>query len=245
MCCTCSRRLLISITSKQKEGKLELKHITEKRMMVLHLVVALWLIKVWKWFFFFFQHTSAHISKSLLKLNLFSLFRFICIVRAEKNDAALPIRRIIKVLQVLYPSIIPSVCIHNLYTLYEDPDWCFNAGKQTMLERVLCDIPLSILFISRNRDASPVMLAGSQAWHWGFLTHHALFIVQSNRVCKMRITQHEENRGKGDWGRSGGEQRKERGAKVRARVEERDPEERRERGDSGRCQNLHFLSLSG
>lgn len=51
-----------------------------------------------------------------------------------------------------------------------------------------------------NRDASSVMLAGSQAWDWGFLTHHALFIVQSNRVCKMRITQHEENRGgKGVW----------------------------------------------
>lgn len=80
----------------------------------------------------------------------------------------------------------------------------------------------------RNRDASPVMLAGSQAWHWGFLTHHALFIVQSNRVCKMRITQHEENRGKGTEGRSGGEQR--RGEEQRwESLEERDREEMRER----------------
>lgn len=45
----------------------------------------------------------------------------------------------------------------------------------------------------------------------------------------MRITQHEENRGKGIEGRSGGEQRKERGAKVRERMEERDREEMRER----------------
>lgn len=50
---------------------------------------------------------------------------------------------------------------------------------------------------------------------------------------------------KGIEGRSEGEQRKERGAKVRACMEERDREERREGGDSGHCQNLHFLSLSG
>lgn len=50
---------------------------------------------------------------------------------------------------------------------------------------------------------------------------------------------------KGIEGRSGGEQRKERGAKVRARMEERDGEERRKRGDRGHWQNLHFLALSG
>lgn len=150
------------------------------------------------------QHESACIRLKIPSGAEFNLTFQICILRAKKSDAALPIRRITKVLQVLYPSIIPSVCIHNLYTLNEGLDWCLNAEKQTMLERVLCDIPLSILFISRNRDASPVMLAGSQAWHWGFLTHHALFIVQSNRVCKMRITQHEENRGKGDWGEKWG-----------------------------------------
>lgn len=88
----------------------------------------------------------------------------------------------------------------------------------------------------RNRDASSVMLAGSQAWHWGFLTHHALFIVQSNRVCKMRITQHEENRREGTEGKSGGERRKEKGAKVREHVEEKEIKEKKRERDSGHCQ---------
>ncbi len=103
------------------------------------------------------------------------------------------------------------------------------------LERILCDIPLSPIHL-RNRDASSVMLAGSQAWDWGFLTHHALFIVQSNRVCKMRITQHEENRGEGTEGRRGGEGRKKRGAKVRDRVEEKEIKEKKRERDTGRRQ---------
>lgn len=86
--------------------------------------------------------------------------------------------------------------------------------EQTMkLKRILCNILLSPIHLC-NRDASSVMLAGSQAWDWGFLTHHALFIDQSNRVCKMRITQHEENRGEGTEGRWEEERRKDRGAKV-------------------------------
>ena len=45
----------------------------------------------------------------------------------------------------------------------------------------------------------------------------------------MRITQHEENRGEGTEGRRGGEgKRKERGAKVRDSVEEKEIKERKE-----------------
>lgn len=103
------------------------------------------------------------------------------------------------------------------------------------LERILCDIPLSPIHLC-NRDASSVMLTGSQAWDWGFLTHHALFIVQTNRVCKMRITQHEENRWEGTEGRRGGEGGKEKGAKVRYSVEEKEIKEKKREWDSGHCQ---------
>jgi len=66
------------------------------------------------------------------------------------------------------------------------------------------------------------MLAGSQAWDWGFLTRHALFIGQSNRVCKMRITQHEENRGEEGGGGS---------KRWGGRVEEKEIKRRREEGE--------------
>lgn len=48
----------------------------------------------------------------------------------------------------------------------------------------------------------------------------------------MRITQHEENRGEGTEGRSGGEGSKERGAKVRDRVEKKEIKEKRRERDS-------------
>lgn len=110
--------------------------------------------------------------------------------------------------------------------------------KQTMkLDRSLCDIPLSPIHL-RNRDASSVMLTGSQAWDWGFLTHHALFIVQSNRVCKMRITQHEENRGEETWGEERGRREEREGSKgERWCGRERDKGEGKKKGsDSGHCQ---------
>lgn len=53
----------------------------------------------------------------------------------------------------------------------------------------------------------------------------------------MRITQHEENRGEGTEGRRGGEGRKERGAKVRDGVVEK---ELKEKADSGHGQNFIF-----
>lgn len=51
----------------------------------------------------------------------------------------------------------------------------------------------------------------------------------------MRITQHEENRGEGTEGRCGGDQRGERGAKVREHVEEKEIKEKERERDSGRC----------
>lgn len=146
---------------------------------------------------------------------LLLLFISICIVTLEINGDDTVDKNSFDI--ILHQHVSPCIFeyIINVY---------FNSKKQTMkLERIICDIPLSPIHL-RNRDASSVMLAGSQAWDWGFLTHHALFIVQSNRVCKMRITQHEENRGEGTEGRRGGEGRKARGAKVRDGVEEEEIE---------------------
>ena len=52
----------------------------------------------------------------------------------------------------------------------------------------------------------------------------------------MRITQHEENRGEGTEGRRGGEGRKEKGAKVRDGMEEKEIKEKKREQDSGHCQ---------
>lgn len=48
----------------------------------------------------------------------------------------------------------------------------------------------------------------------------------------MRITQHEENRGEGTEGRRRGEGRKERGAKVRYSVEEKEIKEKKRKSET-------------
>lgn len=88
------------------------------------------------------EHVCFKISSETKSVPVFPIHLY-CESREERSCDTADYKSFAGIISINMP-----LCIHNSYTLKEGLDWCFNAQKQTMLERVLCDIPPSILFIS-------------------------------------------------------------------------------------------------